>query len=193
MSQDHVARAAAQIRRQDRAIDDEAWIQRFLRGAAVGSLATLHGDQPFLNSNIFVYDQAAHCLYLHTARVGRTRANIERHSRVCFSVMEMGRLLPAEEALEFSVEYAGVTIFGAASIVSDDREAKRAPQNLLYKYAPQLRPGREYRPPVAEELRRTTVIRVDIESWSGKMKAVSEEFPGAFVYASESMLASNRV
>ncbi len=105
-----------------------------------------------------VYDQDAHCVTLHTARVGRTRANIERHARVCFTVMEMGRLLPAEEALEFRVEYAGATIFGEADIISDEREAERALQMLLEKYAPQLRPGRDYRPPIAEELRRASAI-----------------------------------
>ena len=104
MSRDYLSRPANEIRRHDRAVAEQAWITRFLHSAAFGALATLHDDQPFINSNIFVYDERAHCLYLHTARVGRTRANIERQAKACFSIMEMGRLLPAEEALEFSVE-----------------------------------------------------------------------------------------
>ena len=192
MSRDYLNRPATDIRRQDRAVDDGAWIARFLHSAAVGALATLHGDQPFVNSNIFVYDESAHCLYLHTARVGRTRANIERHANACFSLMEMGRLLPAAEALEFSVEYAGVAIFGTVGIVEDEREAAAALQMLLDKYAPQLRPGQDYRPPIAEELSRTSVFRLDIAAWSGKKKEVAEDFPGAFAYLHEPMLASNR-
>jgi hypothetical protein len=34
-----------------------------------------------------------------------------------WAVTEMGRLLPASEALEFSVEYAGVVVFGTAVII----------------------------------------------------------------------------
>lgn len=169
------------IRRSDRAVDDPAWIRTFLHRAPVGTLATVSGGQPFLNSNLFVYVEDAHALYLHTARKGRTRSNVETESRVCFTAFEMGRLLPAEEALEFSVEYSSVVIFGRATIVRDEAEATRALQQLLDKYFGHLQPGRDYRPPVPEELKRTTVYRIDIEEWSGKRKAV-DDFPGAFYY-----------
>lgn len=95
------------------------------------------------------------------------------------------------EALEFSVEYAGVTIFGRMEIVDDEAEASAALQMLLDKYAPQLRAGVDYRPPVPEELRRTTVFRLNIESWSGKKKEVAPDFPGAFFFDEAPMLRSN--
>ncbi len=170
------------IRRQDRAVDDEAWIMAFLQAAPVGVLATVNDGQPFINSNLFVYDAAAHAIYLHTARTGRTRANIEADDRVCFHVFEMGRLLPADTALEFSVEYGGVTVFGRGRVVDDPAEASHGLQLLLDKYFPHLRPGVDYRPITDDELARTTVYRIDIAAWSGKRKAVAEDFPGAFVY-----------
>ena len=64
-------------------------------------------------------------------------------------------------------------------------EAEHALQILLDKYAPHLKPGRDYRPIQVEELKRTSVCRIDIESWSGKQKQVEEEFPGAFWYSSQ--------
>jgi uncharacterized protein len=170
-----------QVRRSDRAVDEEGWIRHLLKRAPTGYLATVSDGQPFLNSNLFVYDGDSHVLCLHTARKGRTRSNIEREPRVCFTVSEMGRLLPADTALEFSVEYRSVVVFGRAEIVDDDAEATTALQMLLDKYFGHLKAGRDYRPPVHEELRRTTVIRVNIDSWSGKKKEVGE-FPGAFTY-----------
>ena len=164
MSSEYLQREATQVRRTDRAVADKAWMRAFLHSAPVGALATLHGDQPFLNTNLFVYDEASHSIILHTARVGRTRANIEQHNKVCFSIMELGRLLPAPEALEFSAEYAGLVVFGTMQIISDEAEATAALQSLLDKYAPHLRAGVDYRPPVAEELRRTSVFRIGIES-----------------------------
>ncbi|KXK52902.1 MAG: pyridoxamine 5'-phosphate oxidase family protein [Chloroflexi bacterium] len=181
------------VRRRDRAVEDDAWIAEFLQRAAVGAMATVSGDQPFINTNLFVYDAEHDCIYIHTAKAGRTRSNLEQSEpvKVCFSVMEMGRLLPADEALEFSVEYAGVSVFGTGRVIEDDAEATDALQLLLDKYAPHLIPAEDYRPPVVEELRRTTVMRIDIESWSGKKKEVGD-FDGAYWYAAPSILASVR-
>jgi GNAT superfamily N-acetyltransferase len=93
----------------------------------------------------------------------------------------MGRLLPAKTALEFSVEYSSVVVFGQASLISDESSAIAALQALLDKYAKHLQPGIDYRPPVTEELKRTSVFRLKIATWSGKMKKV-DRFPGAFFY-----------
>jgi nitroimidazol reductase NimA-like FMN-containing flavoprotein (pyridoxamine 5'-phosphate oxidase superfamily) len=179
---DYASQPRSRLRRRDRAVEDETWIKAMLHRAPVGALATVHGDQPFINTNLFVYDEAAHAIYMHTARVGRTRANIERYPRACFSIMEMGRMLPADAALEFSVEYAGVVVFGAASIVTDNKQARHALELLLAKYAPHLEPGRDYAPVAARELRRTAVYRIEIEEWSGKKKEAASDFPGAFRY-----------
>ena len=173
-----------QVRRQDRAVTDEAWIRAFLDHAPYGVLAYNYEDQPFVNTNLFVYDEQAHAIYLHTARIGRTRATLDGGAPVCFSVSAMGRLLPAEEALEFSVEFAGVTVFGVAVVIEEESEKTYALQRLLDKYFAHLRPGKDYRPITADELARTSVFRVNIGSWSGKRKEVDEDFPDAFSFHS---------
>ncbi len=172
----------AQVRRRDRAVTVEGWIRDMLRRAPFGTLATVCDGQPFVNMNIFVYDEESQVLYMHTGRAGRTYDNVAAHDRVCFGVSEMGRLLPASTALHFSVEYAGVVVFGRARIVADEAEATRALQLLLDKYAPHLRPGRDYRPIQPEEVAATAVYRIDIEEWSGKQKVAQRDHPGAFVY-----------
>jgi hypothetical protein len=174
--------ALTHIRRRDREVKDEAWIRALLHRAPWGVLATAFDGQPFAHSNLFVLDEAAHALYFHTAHAGRTRTNVEHDGRVCFTVGEMGRLLPADTALEFSVEYASVVVFGQATVVTDADEARHALQLLLDKYFPHLKPGRDYRPITPKELSITAVYRVQIEAWSGKKKQVGEDFPGAFVY-----------
>jgi len=182
MGKDYSTLPLNYARRQDRTVTDEAWIRALLHRAPVGYLATVQGGQPFINSNLFVYDEAAQAIYMHTARVGRTPANVAQDGRFCFTVTEMGRLLPADVALEFSVEYASVVVFGTAVIVTDEAEAIYGLQLLLDKYAPHLTPGEDYRPPVLEELKRTAVYRLNIESWSGKKKEVAADFPGAYLY-----------
>jgi uncharacterized protein len=182
--------ARAQVRRRDRAVNDDGWIRDLLRRCPFGTLATVRDGQPFINMNLFVYDEQANALYMHTARAGRTRGNVDAEERVCFGVSEMGRLLPAPTALHFSVEYAGVVVFGRARVIEDDAEAERALQQLLDKYAPHLRPGRDYRPIQPEELAQTSVYRIDIEEWSGKQKVAPADHPGAFLYGQKTAPAS---
>ncbi len=182
MAIDYLNQEPSIVRRKDRAVEDDAWIQAALTQAPMGVLATVHGDQPFLNANLFVYDPEQHVIYIHTAKVGRTRANVEVAEKVCFGISSMGRLLPAEEALKFSVEYSGVMVFGRARIVHDEGEASRSLQLLLDKYAPHLKAGEDYRPVDPEEVKRTTVYRIEIDQWSGKKKKVAADFPGAYWY-----------
>lgn len=176
------------VRRSDRAIHDEMWLKKMMHTAATGVLATVSGGQPFLNANLFVYHESRHAVYLHTARYGNTRDIIEEDQRVAFTVMELGRLLPADKALEFSSEYASVILFGRGSIVADPEEAREALQLLLDKYFADLTPGADYRATTDEELERTSVFRVDIEEWVGKRKRVDPDFPAARYYAPTSMV-----
>ena len=171
----------ADVRRRDRAKDDR-WVAAFLAEAPWGVLTTRGEGRIFPNANLFVYDPEAHALFLHTARVGRSRTNLEgpEGASVSFVAATVGRLLPAAEALEFSVEYASVVVFGRGRVVEDPDDARRALQLLLDKYAPHLEPGRDYRPITDAELKRTTVYRVDVEAWSGKEKAADPDFAGAF-------------
>jgi uncharacterized protein len=169
----------AAMRRRDREQDD-AWIRAFLARASFGFLATVADGTPFLNSNLFVHDDENHRIYLHTARTGRTPENVARGGSAAFSAAAMGRLLPASEALEFSVEYASVVVFGRILPVAAEDEKRRALEMVMAKYAPHLEPGTDYRPITPAEVARTSVHRLDIEAWSGKRKVAEEAFPGAY-------------
>ncbi|QBD74764.1 hypothetical protein EPA93_01650 [Ktedonosporobacter rubrisoli] len=170
------------IRRRDRAVSDEEWIKQFLHSAPAGSLATVHEGQPFLNNNLFIYDEFQHVIYVHTGPVGRTRANIERDERVCFSVYEMGRLYPGQLASEFGVEYASVTIFGTATIIEDLQEKRRFFDTLFAKYFPDFQAGKDYQPSSDQEIARPCLYKIQIQQWSGKKHIERPDFPGAFRY-----------
>ena len=182
MPRDYSLLPVNQIRRKDRAMADEAWIKAFLPGAPFGTFAMVSNGMPMVNSNIFYYDEQAHAIYFHTASEGRTRSNLEQERSICFSISEMGRLLPAERALNFSVEYSGVAVFGKARVIEEHEEAKALLQKICDKYFPHLKPQDDYATPSPEELKRTTVFKMTIDQWSGKQKKVEADFPGAFYY-----------
>jgi len=188
MARDYLNSPLTKIRRKDRSKPEDVWIKEYLETAAFGTISLSWEGQPFANSNIFVYDSENHVVFFHTAHEGRTREILESNPKVCFTTNEMGRLLPAPVALEFSVEYSGVSIFGTTAVVDDEVEATEGLQLLLDKYFPHLKPIRDYRPITLEELKRTTVFRINIESWIGKEKKVEPEFEGAFLYGEISNL-----
>ena len=167
--------------RKDRAQND-AWIKAFLQRVPFGMLATEAEGQPFLKPSLYVYDEAEHAIYIHGALVGRMRSNIEANPRVCFSIAEMGRLLPADTAMEVGVEYASVVVFGKAEVITDAEQARHGLQLMLDRYFPHLKPGQDYREIIPEELNITAVYRIHIEAWSGKETHAKEDFPGAFSY-----------
>lgn len=182
MTGESANRAYSEVRRADRAVDDDAWIAAMLRTAPFGALATVEDEQPFVNSNLFVFDEAAHAIYMHTAVLGRTRTNVDTEARCCFSVSEMGRLLPHETARGMSVEYASVVVFCRARVIENLAERERALQRLLDKYFPHLRPGTDYRGITSQDLGATTTYQIEIDQWSGKRRTAEPSFPGAFQY-----------
>ena len=169
------------LRRKERKKDD-AWIKAFLARAEFGTMATALGDQPFLVTRNFVYDEAAHAVYMHGAKKGRTYERALEDPRVSFSASEAGRLLPGKRAINLGTEFSGVVIFGHLRIVAAPAEAKRGLQLLCDKYFPHLEPQVDYEPITEADLKVTAVLRIDIESWSGKESKAPEDFPGAFYF-----------
>ncbi|MFC1660577.1 pyridoxamine 5'-phosphate oxidase family protein [Gemmatimonadota bacterium] len=182
-------------RRKDRS-KDEAWIRGFLHRSGAAVLSTVRDGRPYPIPILFAYDQDREAIYLHSGKGARTRANLEAGSAgsgedgepagkgvgapvalICF---EMGRLLPADEALEFGVEYASVVVSGRGAVVGDEDEAEHGLHLIMEKYAPHLRPGRDYRPIAPSEVKRTSVFRLEIQAWSGKQRAAETDFPGAY-------------
>jgi uncharacterized protein len=144
------------------------WIRGFLRTAQVGHIASSLNGQPFLVPSIFWFDEENRQIVFHSNVTGRTRSNLESNPRVCFEASELGRLLPSNVALEFSLQYRSVVVFGTVRLVTDPAEARRILYGLIQKYFPELRAGKEYREITDKELKHTSVYTIQIEEWSGK-------------------------
>lgn len=147
---------------------DDAWIREFLNTAQVGHIATSIDGQPFINPSTFWYDEASHQIVFHSNVAGRVRSNIEANPKVCLEASMLGQMLPSNVALEFSLQYRSVVVFGDARVVTDPQEAKTLLYGLVQKYFPEMSVGKEYREITEKELRATSVYAITIASWSGK-------------------------
>ncbi len=171
-------------RRRDRSKDEE-WIRDLLHEGDAAVLAMVREGRPVCLPRIFVFHEGRNAVYVHSAHGGEVGSVLEKDGTLSsapmtLTVFEMGRLLPADEAGEFSVEYRSVVASGTGALVADPAEAEEALVLLMEKYAPHLKVGTDYQPVAAEEVERTAVLRVDIEGWSGKEKKEAPDFPGAY-------------
>ena len=161
---------------------EEAWIRAFLRRGEVAHIATVWEGQPFVTPTNFYFDEPGYRLIFHSNVTGRLHANIEHEPRVCAEISETGRYLPSNVAMEFSLQYRSVVVFGAAGLVAERQEQRRLLHLLIAKYFGPMELDRDYRPVTDQELRRTAVYELRIESWSGKenwkeQAVQSEEWP----------------
>lgn len=147
---------------------DDDWIRTFLHEARVGHVASTQNGQPFLNPTTFWFDEENHQIIFHSNVAGRIRSNIESNPRVSFEASELGKMLPANVALEFSLQFRSVIAFGRARLITDPEEARRVLYGLIRKYFPALTPGKEFREISDKELKRTSVYAIQIDEWSGK-------------------------
>lgn len=168
MSRNYENKSPTEAQRKSDYKRGDEWIRAFLREAMIGHIASSCDDQPFLNPSTFWYDEENHQIIFHSNVAGRIQANIEQNSKVCLEASELGKLLPSNVALEFSLQYRSAVVFGTAHIITDPAEARRALYGLISKYFPKMTAGKEFREIIDKELRSTSVYAIKIESWSGK-------------------------
>ena len=168
MPRDYQGQAGIAFQRRPENARGEEWIRAFLRTAQVAHIATERDGQPFLNPTTFWFDEPNHQIIFHSNIAGRVRSNLEANPRVCLETSELGKFLPSNVALEFSLQFRSVVVFGRVRILQDPEETRRALYGLLSKYFPDRHAGHEFREITDKELRATAVYAIQIEEWSGK-------------------------
>lgn len=114
------------------------------------------------------YARIGTSLYLHGATGNHMLRHLARGADVCVTVTLLDALVLARSAFHHSMNYRSAMIFGAAAKVEDDEEKRRAMLALLDHVATAR--STQARPPSAEELRATLVVRVPIVEGSAKVR-----------------------
>lgn len=151
------------VRRQDRLLD-EARAEELLRTAAYGvlSMTDEKGDAYGVPLN-FVWD-GTRSLYVHCALEGKKLRAIDKHDAVSFCIV--GNVTPKPENL--TTLYESLVVCGKACHGLDDEERLRALRLLIVKFAPDQ--GEHGERSIEKSFCRTEIVRIDIESISGKAK-----------------------
>jgi len=150
------------MRRRDREIPDRADIDRLLMEAPVCRLALATGDEPYIVPMSFGYDGEA--LYLHSAPEGKKIAMIRENPRCCFELDRYDGIVKGDRPCSWGMRYTSVIGFGRAEILEDPAGKQYGLSCIMRHYDGGTHEFSD------KEMKSVTVIRIVIESMTGKKK-----------------------
>jgi uncharacterized protein len=154
-------------RRQERGFYDHATVHAVLDAAALCHVSYVVEGQPFCTPTLFWREGSR--LYWHGSNASRMLRNLSEGEPTCLTVTHLDSLILARCGFNHSADYRSVMAYGHARLVEDPQEKRRA----LYMMVDRFFPGRtaQLRASADQEINATTVIMMDIERASAKIRA----------------------
>jgi nitroimidazol reductase NimA-like FMN-containing flavoprotein (pyridoxamine 5'-phosphate oxidase superfamily) len=150
------------MRRKDREITSRTEINAILAEAQVCRLALAHGGEPYIVPVCFGYEEGV--LYLHSGYEGKKISMIRNNPRCCFEVDLFDGIVKGERPCSWGMRYRSVIGFGTAAILTDPAEKKYGLNCIMHQYHGGSHEFSD------EDMEKVTVIRIAIESMTGKKK-----------------------
>lgn len=142
--------------------DEEA--RRILGSGKYGVLSMLSPENiPYGVPLNYYYDDKENALFFHCALTGRKLNCIAAHKPVCFTVVTHAEI----DAPRLTTYYESVIVTGTAELITDIEEKKTRLAGLCRALTPSVSADN------CKSLSRTAVVRVNIESVTGKRSTPS--------------------
>lgn len=144
---------------------DKTTVYEILDAGCVGHVGFAVDDQPFVIPTI--YGRQGDTLFLHGATTSRLLVKLQQGIPVCVTVTQIDGLVLARSAFHHSMNYRSVMVFGNARLVPAAEKVQ-----ALEVISEQILKGRweEIRLPNAKELKATSVLALEIEQASAKIR-----------------------
>ncbi len=158
----------ARLRRKpQRGSHDPAVLHEIIDAALICHLGlTDHDGHPLVVPTI--HARLGDTVYVHGSAASRTLRRLSAAIDVCCTITHLDGIVVARSGFNSSMNYRSVMLFGAARLVDDTDEARRA----LDAIVDHMLPGRsgELRRPTDKEVAATTVIALAIDVASAKVR-----------------------
>ena len=154
-------------RRQERGFYDHATVHAVLDAAVLCHVSYVVDGQPFCTPTLFWREGSR--LYWHGSNSSRMLRNLCDGEPACLTVTHLDSLVLARCGFNHSADYRSVMAFGHARLLEDAAEKRRALVMMVDRFFP----GRtaQLRQSTAQEINATSVIWMDIERASAKIRA----------------------
>ncbi len=150
--------------RKDKEITDPEEIADIMEQAEVCRLAMVDDGMPYLVPLCFGF--SGNALYLHSSERGKKIEILTKNAAVCFEMDVDTVVKPGETACKWGMGFRSVIGFGRAVFLEDPEDKRRALDIIMAHYASRHEFGKFTYSDAA--LSATTMIRIDIESMTGK-------------------------
>lgn len=158
------------MRRKEREIAETSEVLTILHREQVARVALCDDGQPYIVPLSFAVHEGDEgvVLYFHCALEGRKMALLKIDGRVAFEVDGACRILPGEEACDWSLAFESVVGEGLLSVVQDPAERVLGMDLIMAKYGFEGKPV--YDPAVFQ---RTAILALSVTRMTGKRLALA--------------------
>ena len=155
-------------RGQNRATYDVEKINTILDAGFIGYVSYVYEGRPITLP--MAYGRNGNKIYLHGSQANRMLLMLLEVKEISMTVMHLDALVLARSGLHHSVNYRSATLFGSVKKIEDSAEKDAA----LFCFMEHTMKGRwdGIRPMHQEELDRTLVVEMTIETASAKIRDV---------------------
>ncbi|MGE0419483.1 MAG: pyridoxamine 5'-phosphate oxidase family protein [Acetobacteraceae bacterium] len=153
-------------RRHDRGRYDKATVYDILDSALICHIAYVIDGRPYCTPTAF-WREGDH-LYWHGSSASQMIKAQRGGLPVCVTISHLDALVQARSGFHHSVNYRAVMAWGTAHAITDTAEKLRLMDNFIDRIYP-ARSGL-IRQPTAQELKATTLMGMEIETCSGKIR-----------------------
>jgi nitroimidazol reductase NimA-like FMN-containing flavoprotein (pyridoxamine 5'-phosphate oxidase superfamily) len=156
-----------QLRRKpQRAVYDKGLVHSILDEGFVCHIGFVADGQPYCLPT--VYGRNGERIFIHGSAASRMLRTLERAIDICLTVTLVDGLVMARSAIYQSLNYRSVVVLGKARLVEDAKEKLEALRSITNHIVP----GRweEIRQPDERELKATSVMALDIDEVSAKVR-----------------------
>jgi nitroimidazol reductase NimA-like FMN-containing flavoprotein (pyridoxamine 5'-phosphate oxidase superfamily) len=154
-------------RLHERGSYDRAKIHTLLDASMLCHVSHVVDGQPYCTPTFFWRE--GDTLYWHGSSASRMLRNQSDGQRACLTVAHLDSLVLARCGFNHSADYRAVMAFGNARLVDDPAEKERALVAMVDRFFPDRTAG--LRQSTAQEIKATSVIAMDIEEASAKVRA----------------------
>jgi len=146
---------------------DKATVHQLLDAAMLCHVAYIVDGQPYCTPTLFWREDDR--VYWHGSNSSRMLRNLSVGEPVCLTVTHFDSIVLARCGFNHSADYRSVMVFGHAKKVDDVAEKTRALRMMVDRFFP----GRtaQLRQSTPQEINATTVLAMDIERASAKIRA----------------------
>jgi nitroimidazol reductase NimA-like FMN-containing flavoprotein (pyridoxamine 5'-phosphate oxidase superfamily) len=151
------------MRRNDKEIKDKKSMEQILKKATVCRIALCDKNKPYVVPMNFGFNDNS--LYLHSSYEGHKIDLIIENNNICFETDIATEVISSDNACSWGMKYYSVIGFGKAHFIENEKQKKDALDIIMQKYSNKPNETFEYS---KSALDKTTVIKVEIESLTGK-------------------------